>query len=184
MSARIQARRIDIRGVVQGVGFRPFVYRIAYQHAIKGWVRNDSRGVTIHAEASRDSLDAFVRALRDQSPAAASIASLTTANADLERFVDFKIFASEAGRTPTAKISPDLPTCEACLAELFDSESPRYLYPYINCTACGPRYSIIRSLPYDRPNTTMEPWELCEACRAEYDDPANRRHHAQPTACN
>lgn len=184
MPTRIHACRIEIRGIVQGVGFRPFVYRLASRLSVKGWVHNDPRGVTIHAEAVQADLDAFIQALRTQAPNAARIESIESADAEPLALRDFQIRSSDLAASPTTKISPDLPTCSDCLDELFDAGSRRYLYPYINCTACGPRYSIVRSLPYDRPNTTMQRWPLCPECQREYDDPTNRRHHAQPTACN
>ncbi len=183
MTAATQALRIEIRGVVQGVGFRPFVFRAAGDHAIMGWVRNDSQGVCIHAEGTPDQLNAFLETLRRQPPAAARIDSVVTMPTGSEDLCDFQIVASDASMAARAGISPDLPLCGDCRRELFDPANRRYQYPYINCTACGPRYSIIRALPYDRPQTTMSAWQLCEACQREYDDPADRRYHAQPTAC-
>ncbi len=184
MPNRIEACRIEIRGIVQGVGFRPFVYQVASSLSIRGWVRNDSHGVTVHAEGTRERINGLLDAVRTGAPAAARIESLESTGTEPEGHADFQIRPSAGAPLPTAKISPDLPTCSDCLDELLDAGSRRYLYPYINCTACGPRYSIVRSLPYDRPNTTMCGWPLCAECQSEYDDPTNRRHHAQPTACN
>ncbi len=184
MTGRITACRIHIRGIVQGVGFRPFVYRLAHDHGIHGWVHNDAQGVTIHAEGTTADVAAFTSQIQLRPPPAANIAELKSEDAPSQGFLDFQIRTSRGAAAPTARISPDLPVCSACLAELHDPASRRFMYPYINCTACGPRYSIIEALPYDRLHTTMSGWKLCSACQAEYDDPLNRRHHAQPTACN
>ena len=177
------ACRITIRGVVQGVGFRPFVYRTAQRHHVAGWVLNDTTGVEIHAEGAADGLTAFVDELRSNSPPAASIVEFTRREIAPEGFYDFQIRRSQQESAPTARISPDLAVCNDCLRELSDPADRRHHYPYINCTNCGPRYSIIRSLPYDRANTTMAAWQLCPTCRHEYEDPDDRRYHAQPTAC-
>ncbi|HVA46728.1 MAG TPA: carbamoyltransferase HypF [Pirellulales bacterium] len=177
------ARRITIRGVVQGVGFRPFVYRAAQHHHIGGWVLNDATGVEVHAEGVAADLDAFVEELRSNPPPAASIADFAVREAAAEGFDDFQIRTSQRETAPTVRISPDLAVCSDCLRELSDRRDRRYRYPYINCTNCGPRYSIIRSLPYDRANTTMAAWKLCPTCRHEYENPLDRRYHAQPTAC-
>ena len=174
---------IRVRGVVQGVGFRPFVYRLACANTLAGWVFNDAEGVEIHLEGNEPSLDAFVRDLRLQAPAAASIAEIEIEPAEPVGLQDFTIRAGEDRERPTVRISPDLAVCNACLEELFDPENPRYGYPYINCTDCGPRYSVVLRLPYDRCNTTMERWPLDSYCSAEYHNPANRRFHAQPVAC-
>ncbi|HWB14545.1 MAG TPA: carbamoyltransferase HypF [Pirellulales bacterium] len=178
------ARRVTLRGVVQGVGFRPFVYRIAHNHGVTGWVLNDATGVEVHAEGPLGALDAFVNELRINPPPAAAIAEFTVQEVALEGFDDFQIRTSQRDSAPTVRISPDLALCAECLAELRDPADRRHQYPYVNCTNCGPRYSIIRRLPYDRANTTMAAWELCPTCRREYEDPLDRRYHAQPTACN
>ncbi|MDP9106972.1 MAG: Sua5/YciO/YrdC/YwlC family protein, partial [Candidatus Eremiobacteraeota bacterium] len=176
---------LRIRGVVQGVGFRPFVYRLARRHALAGWVLNGESGVVVHVEGALDALDAFARAVVDEAPAAATVASVHTTTGVREGYVDFVIRASDptADRPLTARIAPDMAVCDACLRELFDPADRRYRYPYVNCTNCGPRYSIVLALPYDRPATTMAPWRMCAQCAAEYHDPADRRFHAQPTAC-
>ena len=174
---------IHVRGVVQGVGFRPFVYRLAQQHGVAGWVFNGEDGVTIHAEAPERVLAVFVDALKTQAPPAASISAIDILPVQVNGASGFAIHHSERHDKPTVRVSPDLPVCEECLQELFDSGDRRYLYPYINCTNCGPRYSVVLALPYDRPNTTMKPWPLDAYCDAEYHDPANRRFHAQPVAC-
>ena len=177
------ARIIRVRGVVQGVGFRPFAYRLARRFELGGWVRNDPEGVEIHVEGHAGALDSFARALVAEAPPAARIASSDERTVSPEGFSAFDIRESEARETPTAGISPDLPVCDDCLRELFDPADRRYRYPYINCTNCGPRYSIVRRLPYDRPFTTMAEWPMCAACALEYHDPADRRFHAQPVAC-
>jgi hydrogenase maturation protein HypF len=177
------ACRITICGVVQGVGFRPFVYRAAERHQVTGWVLNDSTGVEIHAEAAAADVDLFIDELKSSPPPAAVIASIAVREVSPEGFVDFQIRSSKRETAPTVRISPDLAVCADCLRELGDPADRRFRYPYINCTNCGPRYSIIRSLPYDRANTTMAEWALCPTCRREYEHPLDRRYHAQPTAC-
>ena len=174
---------IRVRGVVQGVGFRPFVYRLALANTLNGWVLNGEAGVEIHLEGSEIGLQQFVRELKSQPPPAASIATIEIEPAELTGLREFTIRSSEHHERPTVRISPDLPICEQCLRELFDPADPRYLYPYINCTNCGPRYTVVLGLPYDRKNTTMNPWLLDDYCAEEYSDPANRRFHAQPVAC-
>lgn len=178
------ARFIRVRGIVQGVGFRPFVYRLAKEHGLRGWVLNGEEGVEIHVEGPEPALQEFVQQLSKQAPPAAAIASVEVQEVAPNGFADFTIRESERRNKPTVRISPDLPVCEACLAELFDSADRRYGYPYINCTNCGPRYTVILALPYDRPNTTMQAWPLDDYCNREYHDPANRRFHAQPVACS
>ena len=177
------ACRITIRGVVQGVGFRPFVYRTAQRQHLAGWVLNDATGVEIHAEGSAGNITAFVDELRSNPPPAASIADFVVREVATEDFIDFRIRESQREVSPTVRISPDLAVCADCLREVIDPTDRRYRYPFINCTNCGPRYSIIGSLPYDRANTTMAAWELCPECRQEYENPLDRRYHAQPTAC-
>ncbi|MBN2448499.1 MAG: carbamoyltransferase HypF [Phycisphaerae bacterium] len=174
---------IQIRGIVQGVGFRPFVYRLAHQHGLTGWVRNGEQGVEIRVEGHGDATEAFLAELRSCTPSAARIAELTANPVAAEHFTSFEIIHSQGDTRPTVRISPDLPVCKACLRELRDSRDRRHGYPYINCTDCGPRYSIIQGLPYDRPLTTMKGWPLCPACAREYADPLDRRFHAQPVAC-
>jgi len=179
----LNAYSIHVRGVVQGVGFRPFVYRLACAKNLQGWVLNAEEGVEIHLEGNGEALQSFLQEMKSHPPEAAQISEVRVASAEPVGFTEFAIRESAAGRRPTVRISPDLPACEQCLQELFDPNDRRHHYPYINCTNCGPRYSIIRSLPYDRPNTTMAAWPLDDHCAAEYGDPANRRFHAQPVAC-
>jgi hydrogenase maturation protein HypF len=174
---------IRVRGVVQGVGFRPFVYRLARASALAGWVLNGEQGVEIFLEGSKQSLDAFVRDLRLKAPSAAVIAEIELTPAQAVGLREFTIRESQHQDRPTVRVSPDLPVCEDCLAELFDRSNRRYRYPYINCTNCGPRYTVILGLPYDRHNTTMKDWPLDAYCDSEYRDPGNRRFHAQPVAC-
>jgi hydrogenase maturation protein HypF len=174
---------IRVRGVVQGVGFRPFVYRLARANTLTGWVLNGDEGVEIHVEGTEERLDAFLRDLRLQAPAASAITEIAIDHADPAGLAEFTIRASQLRDRPTARISPDLAVCDQCVGELFDPKDPRFAYPYINCTDCGPRYSIITALPYDRASTTMAPWAMDETCAHEYHNPASRRFHAQPVAC-
>jgi hydrogenase maturation protein HypF len=182
--AIFSACSIRVRGVVQGVGFRPYVYRLAQANALAGWVLNGDEGVEIFLEGAEPGLHAFVRELKSQPPPAACIAEVDVYHAVPLGLNEFTIRESERRDHPTVRISPDLPVCDACLKELFDPADPRYEYPYINCTNCGPRYTVILALPYDRPNTTMRQWPLDEYCDLQYHDPANRRFHAQPVACS
>jgi hydrogenase maturation protein HypF len=174
---------VRVRGVVQGVGFRPFVYRLAQENMLAGWVLNGDQGVEIHLEGDDDNLAAFVQEMRKKPPAAAHIAAIEVEPASCEGLSDFTIRESDRLAQPTVCVSPDLPTCAECLAELFNPSNQRYGYPYINCTNCGPRYSVILALPYDRASTTMRAWPMDRYCSHEYHDPANRRFHAQPVAC-
>lgn len=176
-----QACSVHVRGVVQGVGFRPFVYRLARSRSLSGWVLNHENGVEIYVEGEQ--IDDFLRDLVSHAPAAANIASVNVEPAEPKGLRDFTIRTSERRATPAARISPDLPVCGACLRELFDSNDPRFGYPYINCTNCGPRYSILLALPYDRANTTMKDWRMDARCSLQYQDPEDRRFHAQPVAC-
>jgi hydrogenase maturation protein HypF len=178
-----RARVIRVRGIVQGVGFRPFAYRLAHRFGLAGWVKNGADGVEIHIEGRESDLEAFARALIAEAPPAARIAATSVHDVPPESQAGFEIRESEPQLRPTVRISPDLATCDACVRELFDPADRRYRYPYINCTDCGPRYSIVTGLPYDRPFTTMADWPLCDDCAREYQDPLDRRFHAQPVAC-
>jgi len=179
----LTARNIRVRGIVQGVGFRPFVFRLAQANTLAGWVFNDEDGVEIHLEGPHQSLDAFVASLKSEAPPAAQIAAIHVESSEPSGLTNFEIRHSEHSGTPTTRISPDLPVCADCLAELFNPEERRFHYPYINCTNCGPRYSVILELPYDRQNTTMKSWPLDAYCAHQYRDPSDRRFHAQPVAC-
>ena len=168
---------------MQGVGFRPFVYRLAQELGLTGYVQNTPAGVIIEIEGADTPLAAFKKALQERKPPQARFLKLDNTPLTTQGGHDFIIRPSQAGEETTALMLPDLAVCTDCLAEMHDPSDRRYRYPFINCTNCGPRYSIITALPYDRPNTTMAGFEMCDACRAEYDDPDNRRHHAQPVAC-
>ena len=174
---------IHITGIVQGVGFRPFVYGLATRLALTGWVRNTSAGVDISVDGTRDSLECFLRALRDETPPLARIDEFQVIQKQPNGFSSFEIVHSQAIPEAFQPISPDVSICPDCLRELFDPNDRRYRYPFINCTNCGPRFTIIQDIPYDRPKTTMAPFEMCPACAAEYHDPLDRRFHAQPVAC-
>ncbi len=179
----LQRKRIEIEGIVQGVGFRPFVYQIARLHGVRGWVCNDSRGVMIEAEGASLSLDSFLSDLRDKIPPLAEITRFDVTDCPLQGDKQFVIRGSVEAAGKTARITPDTHVCEACLGELFDPADRRYRYPFINCTHCGPRFSIVTGIPYDRDKSTMVDFAMCDACREEYEDPSSRRFHAQPNAC-
>jgi hydrogenase maturation protein HypF len=180
----ISRRRLHVRGVVQGVGFRPHVYGIATKLGLTGFVLNDGRGVIVEVEGDPDTIDLFRTALIDDRPPLAVIEGLDEEVVAPKRSTSFEILASETTGRRRAPISPDVATCAACLKELLDPAGRRYRYPFTNCTNCGPRFTITLEVPYDRPNTTMREFEMCEQCAAEYDDPADRRFHAQPIACH
>lgn len=177
------AKRIEITGVVQGVGFRPFVYNLAIGHGLRGWVRNTSAGVEIEVEGSGHALDAFVHALTSQAPPRAHIETISITEVSPNGHESFVILPSLPQADAYQLVSPDIATCTDCLRELFDPQDRRYAYPFINCTNCGPRFTIIEDIPYDRPKTTMREFHMCPICQAEYDDPTNRRFHTQPNAC-
>jgi hydrogenase maturation protein HypF len=176
-------RHLVIVGIVQGVGFRPFVYRLATRHGLAGWVNNATDGVHIEVEGAQTALDAFIRSLQQEKPAQAEIYSLTACEIPDRGETGFIIAESDAPTAAVPFVSPDIATCEACRAEICDPSDRRYRYPFTNCTNCGPRYTIIRRTPYDRQMTTMDVFPMCEACQREFNDPANRRFHAQPNAC-
>jgi hydrogenase maturation protein HypF len=187
-TSQLSARHVHITGVVQGVGFRPFVYNLATELELSGWVLNSSAGVEIEAVGPPGALEAFAERLRSEAPPLARIEELAVAEiavpaVELPNPDGFAIRHSEATPGEFQPISPDICICDDCLRELFDPDDRRYQYPFINCTNCGPRFTIIRDIPYDRPNTTMAPFTLCTDCQREYDDPTNRRFHAQPNAC-
>jgi len=176
-------RRVRVRGQVQGVGFRPFAYRLARDLDLAGWVRNDAEGVEIEVQGDEAGVAEFLRRLRAERPTLARIDSVEVREVAVEADpAAFVIGPSRGGRGSTG-IAPDTAVCAECLEELFDPADRRYRYPFLNCTACGPRFTITRRLPYDRPNTSMAPFRQCPACQAEYDRPEDRRFHAQPNAC-
>ncbi len=178
-----QRLRVEIHGAVQGVGFRPFVYRLATDLALRGWVINDTRGVFIEAEGSPARLWEFLDRLSQEKPPLAMIQSLETTWLPAQGYPGFEIRHSDHHGARTVMVLPDMATCADCLAEVLDAGDRRARYPFTNCTNCGPRYSIIENLPYDRPHTSMRRFVMCEACEAEYTDPRDRRFHAQPNAC-
>jgi hydrogenase maturation protein HypF len=176
-------KRIEISGIVQGVGFRPHVYRLAHRYQLTGQVRNTSAGVTVEVQGDSRAVQQFVCSVEEEAPPLAQITSISVANQNCKIEEGFHILLSEQGQSPDTLIAPDIATCGDCLRELFDTRDRRYGYPFINCTNCGPRFTILRYIPYDRPNTSMAAFRMCSACQAEYDDPLDRRFHAQPNAC-
>ena len=174
--------KMTIRGAVQGVGFRPFIYRLATTLNLSGWVSNTARGVLLEVEGEREVLESFLLRVEREKPAISFIQSLESVWADPCGYRGFEIRESEGGEK-SALVMPDVATCPECLVEVMDPANRRYQYPFTNCTNCGPRYTIIESLPYDRPRTTMKKFTMCPACAKEYKDPSNRRFHAQPNAC-
>jgi hydrogenase maturation protein HypF len=177
---RVRAR---VEGTVQGVGYRPFVYRVAHELGIAGWVLNDERGVLVEAEGPPEAVAAFVARLSADAPPLATVGAVTVEDVEATGEAGFAIAASARGGAATAPVTPDSATCDDCLAELADPADRRHRYPFLNCTNCGPRFTIVTGIPYDRPATTMAAFTMCAACQAEYDDPADRRFHAQPNAC-
>lgn len=179
----IERLRVSVAGVVQGVGFRPFVYRLARELNLKGWVGNSCEGVTLEVEGAKASVEEFAARLRAESPPPSCIQSCQSFYLEPAGLSDFEIRHSDSSSQKTTLVPADLAVCPQCLHEIFDPVNRRYLYPFTNCTHCGPRYSIIESIPYDRVNTSMKHFTMCPQCRREYDDPLNRRFHAQPNAC-
>jgi hydrogenase maturation protein HypF len=177
---RVRAR---VDGTVQGVGYRPFVYRLADELGIAGFVLNDERGVLVEAEGQPEAVASFVERLAADAPPLAAVTGVSVEDVDATGAAGFDIVASERGGAATAPVTPDSATCDDCLAELADPEDRRYRYPFTNCTNCGPRFTIVQGIPYDRPQTTMAGFQMCAQCQAEYDDPLDRRFHAQPNAC-
>ena len=175
--------RITIRGAVQGVGFRPFVYRSAVHLGLNGWVVNDPAGVTIEVEGSEESLEEMLEILQNGKPVHSYYQYFNVESLEVAGYSAFEISESSVQGSKKVLMQPELATCPDCLEEIFDPDDRRYLYPFSNCTHCGPRYSIITGLPYDRSQTTMRDFTMCEACQKEYEDPENRRFHAQPNAC-
>jgi len=179
-----ERRKIEIGGIVQGVGFRPTVYRLAKKHNLKGFIFNDSKGVTLDIEGNPQEINSFLQELKKNPPPLSNIEKVTSKKLSVKNFHEFKIIESEEGKEKTTLVPPDIATCEDCRKEMLDKNDRRYLYPFINCTNCGPRFTITKGLPYDRKNTTMKKFKMCEKCRTEYGNPDNRRFHAQPNACS
>ena len=179
----MKALIIKVYGVVQGVGFRPFVYRIANKFGISGFVRNESWGVRIFAQGEDEKIQNFLKSLLDEHPKAAVIESIETEETKPQKNVNSFVIEKSATADTIGLMPPDLATCDDCISELFDPADRRYLYPFINCTNCGPRFTIVRKLPYDRPRTTMAKFKMCTDCRKEYENPLDRRYHAQPVSC-
>jgi hydrogenase maturation protein HypF len=175
--------RINVKGVVQGVGFRPFIYRLTKENRLNGWVLNSSEGVIIEVEGDSKNLNLFIKNIEEKAPPMAKIDELSLEELEPVYYKKFEIKRSIKRKGKYQLVSPDVATCEDCLNELFDKNDRRYLYPFINCTNCGPRFTIIKDMPYDRPNTTMNKFIMCENCQKEYDNPLSRRFHAQPNAC-
>ncbi len=179
----IRKLKVEIEGNVQGVGFRPFVYRIAKSLNLKGFIKNTTRGILIEVEGERKNLENFLKNLKEQKPPLASYHFFDFYFLDPEGFKKFEILKSDEKGEIVSSVLPDIATCEDCLKEIFDKKDKRYLYPFTNCTNCGPRFSIIEKVPYDRKNTTMKIFKMCDGCEEEYENPENRRFHAQPNAC-
>src|SRR5215203_4115665 len=184
MRAPIQERwEVSVRGIVQGVGFRPFVYALALRHGLAGLVRNDAERVHVEVEGDAEKLDLFLRGIGEEAPPLAVVEAVSWRPLAALGERGFRIEESREGVRRRALISPDVATCGDCLREVFDPEDRRYRYPFTNCTNCGPRFTITRSVPYDRAMTTMSHFVMCPECLDEYDDPSDRRFHAQPNAC-
>src|SRR3972149_3513666 len=173
---------INIKGLVQGIGFRPFINRLAINHEITGWVINTTEQVTVRAEGDKKNLKEFIKNIRSKAPIAADIDSIEVIEKETENFKIFSIKKSRDITDEITEISPDIAVCEDCLHDL-KTQKHRLNYPLINCTNCGPRFTIIKDLPYDRDKTTMNHFEMCDLCRSEYENIKDRRFHAQPVAC-
>ncbi len=179
----ITGLNIHVRGIVQGVGFRPFVYQVAVKNGLSGWVCNSSRGVEIEVVGSPESLRNFMDELQNNPPPLSRIDDIQTTICSVTSYTQFSIIESQSNPSGFIPISSDISICQDCLDELFNPQNRRYRYPFINCTNCGPRFSIIQNIPYDRPYTTMSEFPMCDDCRKEYENPLDRRFHAQPVAC-
>nr|MBC8438083.1 carbamoyltransferase HypF [Candidatus Desulfobacula maris] len=183
MKSLITAKRLEISGVVQGVGFRPFLFALAKKYQLKGEVSNTAGGVLVIVEGSPENIKNFTNDIYKKSPLLASVTNIETFDTEFSNFSLFQIVKSKATNSRATLISPDVSICPDCLAEMKDLNDRRYEYPFINCTNCGPRYTIIEDIPYDRPKTSMKHFKMCAQCQNEYDNPLNRRFHAQPNAC-
>ncbi|XPV70616.1 MAG: carbamoyltransferase HypF [Halarcobacter sp.] len=174
---------IEIKGVVQGVGFRPFIYNLATKYSLNGWVNNSDTGVNICIEGDELAIESFIDDITQLAPPLSKIFEINCLERDIEGFNTFEIVKSKSNSNKTTIISPDIAICEDCIDDISDVNNPRFEYPFTNCTNCGPRYSIIKTVPYDRVNTSMDNFTLCRSCKKEYKDPSNRRYHAQPLSC-
>ena len=179
----MQALEVQVKGIVQGVGFRPFIHRLVREHGLRGSIRNTSSGVTMELEGEQEDLTSFLTALPAEAPPFAVLEKITWKEIPVRRFSDFNIIESERQAERNTLISPDIAICRDCLRELKDPEDRRYHFPFINCTNCGPRFTIIEDVPYDRPKTSMKAFPMCPDCEREYHDIENRRYHAQPDCC-
>ena len=175
--------RVVIRGATQGVGFRPFIYRLATELGLAGWVNNSSQGVFIEVEGRQGELKSFLLRIEREKPPRSFIQSLESSYLDPKGFTGFEIRKSDSAGEKNAVVLPDIAVCSDCLSDISDPNNRRYRYPFTNCTNCGPRFSVIESLPYDRANTTMKKFVMCAECAEEYENPLDRRFHAQPNAC-
>ncbi len=176
-------KKITVQGIVQGVGFRPFIYNLAVSNKLNGFVSNTSQGVVIEVEGANNKIDNFIDNIKLQAPPLSLITDISSKEIKTLKSENFIIKDSSDDKSVATLISPDIAVCQDCLKELFDRNDRRYHYPFINCTNCGPRYTIIDNIPYDRQYTSMKNFKMCPDCQAEYDDPTNRRFHAQPNAC-
>src|SRR5579872_3586829 len=179
----VERLRITLRGAVQGVGFRPFVYRLATEMSLTGWVLNSASGLVVEVEGSSEQLKLFEQRLESERPRASVVTTRESLAIPIQGSTSFEIHVSDGGSGKSVNVLPDLATCDDCRREFLDPANRRFQYPFTNCTNCGPRYTIVVDIPYDRPNTTMREFELCPVCREEYENPRDRRFHAQPNAC-
>ena len=179
----IKRVRYLFSGVVQGVGFRPFIYRMATRHSLSGFVQNRPDGVVVEVEGSANAIHSFMSSVNKEPPPLADISGISSEEVEIKNDKAFRIIESEAGGPGNVHITPDIATCGDCLKELFDTADRRFHYPFINCTNCGPRLTIIKDIPYDRINTSMSCFPMCPLCQEEYENPADRRFHAEPNAC-
>ena len=177
------ASRVRISGLVQGVGFRPFVHRMAVRHELAGWVLNSSGAVEIHVEGGTDAIERFIADVRSDAPVLTRIEALATEWVPPEGLAGFEVRASTVAGDGRLPVSPDVALCEACAREMADPGNRRYRYPFITCTDCGPRFTIIEAMPYDRERTTMRAFTQCPACRREYESPGDRRYHSETNSC-
>ena len=178
-----QAVEVKIKGIVQGVGFRPFIHRLVREHGLKGTIRNTSSGVTMELEGEESAISRFLSVLPQKAPPLAVIEEISSREIPERGFETFTIIGSERQEERNTLISPDISICTDCLRELLDPQDRRYRFPFINCTNCGPRFTIIEDVPYDRPKTSMKAFPMCPDCEREYHDIENRRYHAQPDCC-